>query len=210
MSMRVEGLVFAGVGSPDHEGVARFLADALGAELEVSGDVQRLLFANGSSLALVPPDYVQPPSDTVLGFLVDDVEAATVELARRGSRAGRRAEHGLRVPVPPLSRPRRAPVRAARADEQPVILLFSLLLGIFVLEEPWSWVVVAGGATLELAETGLFVWWSKRRQTAVGTETLVGRRAVVSVTCRPQGQVRVAGEIWQARCDPAPTSVRRS
>ena len=82
-----------------------------------------------------------------------------------------------------------------------MILLFSLLLGIFVLEEPWSWIVVAGGATLELVETGLFVWWSKRRRAAVGTETLVGRRAVVSVTCRPQGQVRVAGEIWQARCD---------
>jgi membrane protein implicated in regulation of membrane protease activity len=82
-----------------------------------------------------------------------------------------------------------------------VILLLSLLLGVFVLEEPWNWVVVAVGATLEIAETGLFVWWSKRRKSAVGTETLVGRRAVVSVDCRPQGQVRVAGEIWQARCD---------
>jgi membrane-bound serine protease (ClpP class) len=82
-----------------------------------------------------------------------------------------------------------------------VILLLSLLLGIFVLEEPWNWVVVAVGATLEIAETGLFVWWSKRRKAAVGTETLVGRRAVVSVDCRPHGQVRVAGEIWQARCD---------
>jgi membrane protein implicated in regulation of membrane protease activity len=82
-----------------------------------------------------------------------------------------------------------------------VILLLSLLLGIFVLEEPWNWVVVAVGATLEIAETGLFVWWSKRRRAAVGTETLVGRRAVVSVDCRPHGQVRVAGEIWQARCD---------
>jgi len=82
-----------------------------------------------------------------------------------------------------------------------VILLLSLLLGVFVLEEPWNWVVVAVGATLEIAETGLFVWWSKRRKAAVGTETLVGRRAVVSVDCRPHGQVRVAGEIWQARCD---------
>jgi membrane protein implicated in regulation of membrane protease activity len=81
-----------------------------------------------------------------------------------------------------------------------VILLVSLLLGIFVLEEPWNWVVVALGATLEIAETALFVWWSKRRKAAVGTETLVGRRAVVSVDCRPHGQVRVAGEIWQARC----------
>ena len=82
-----------------------------------------------------------------------------------------------------------------------MILLLSLLLGVFVLEEPWNWVVVAVGATLEIAETGLFVWWSKRRKAAVGTETLVGRRAVVSVDCRPHGQVRVAGEIWQARCD---------
>ena len=82
--MKVEGLVFAGVGSADHAGVARFFADVLGVELEATGDVQRLLFANGSSVALVPPDYVQPPSDTVLGFLVDDVEAATAELAAKG------------------------------------------------------------------------------------------------------------------------------
>jgi Glyoxalase/Bleomycin resistance protein/Dioxygenase superfamily len=84
MAVRVEGLIFAGVASSDHDGVARFLADALGVELEVSGDVRRLLFANGSSLALVPPDYVEPPSDTLLGFLVDDVETATAELAAKG------------------------------------------------------------------------------------------------------------------------------
>jgi membrane protein implicated in regulation of membrane protease activity len=82
-----------------------------------------------------------------------------------------------------------------------MILALSILLAIFVLEEPWNWVAVAAGATFEVAETGVFIWWSKRRRVAVGTETLVGRRAVVSVGCRPQGQVRVAGEIWQARCD---------
>ena len=32
----------------------------------------------------MPPNYVEPPSDTLLGFLVDDVEAATAELAARG------------------------------------------------------------------------------------------------------------------------------
>ena len=77
----------------------------------------------------------------------------------------------------------------------------AILLAIFVLEEPWSWVAVALGATFEAAETALLIWWSKRRRVAVGAETLVGRRAVVSVPCRPQGQVRVAGEIWQARCE---------
>ena len=84
MAVRVEGLIFAGVASPDHDGTARFLADALGAELDQAGDVRRLVFANGSSLALVPPGYVEPPSDTLLGFLVDDVEAAAAELAAMG------------------------------------------------------------------------------------------------------------------------------
>ena len=37
-----------------------------------------------ASLALVPPDWVAPPSDTNLGFLVADVDVATAELASRG------------------------------------------------------------------------------------------------------------------------------
>ena len=82
--MNVEGLVFAGVGSADSGGVARFLADVLGVAVDAEGDVHRLVFPNGTSLALVPPDYVEPPSDTILGFLVDDVAAATEELSARG------------------------------------------------------------------------------------------------------------------------------
>lgn len=80
-------------------------------------------------------------------------------------------------------------------------LALSILLAVFVLEEPWNWVAVAAGATFEVAETSGLIWWSKRRRVAVGTETLVGRRAVVSADCMPEGQVRVAGEIWHARCD---------
>jgi hypothetical protein len=82
--MNVQGLVFAGVGSADSGDVARFFADVLGVAVDADGDVQRLVFPNGTSLALVPPDYVEPPSDTILGFLVDDVEAATEELSGRG------------------------------------------------------------------------------------------------------------------------------
>lgn len=80
-------------------------------------------------------------------------------------------------------------------------LALSILLAVFVLEEPWSWVAVALGTTFEAGETALLIWWSKRRRVVVGAETLVGRRAVVSVDCAPEGQVRVAGEIWRARCD---------
>ena len=79
-------------------------------------------------------------------------------------------------------------------------LFVGLLLAILVLDEPWSWVAVGLGATWEIAETGLLIWWSKRRRAVVGAEALVGRRAIVAADCMPDGQVRIAGELWQARC----------
>ncbi len=79
-------------------------------------------------------------------------------------------------------------------------LLVGLLLAIFVLDEPWSWLAVGLAAAWEIAETGLLVWWSKRRRSVVGAEALIGRRAVVAADCRPEGQVRVAGELWRAHC----------
>jgi membrane protein implicated in regulation of membrane protease activity len=81
-----------------------------------------------------------------------------------------------------------------------VIFLVCLLLAVFVFSSPWSWVVAGIGILLELGESYLFMRWSRRRRSTVGTEVLVGRDAIVSVACRPEGQVRIAGEIWRARC----------
>lgn len=80
-------------------------------------------------------------------------------------------------------------------------LVVGILLAIFVLDEPWSWVVIGVAAAWEIAETTLLVRWSQRRQAHVGTEALVGRTAVVTADCTPYGQVRVAGELWGARCE---------
>lgn len=80
-------------------------------------------------------------------------------------------------------------------------LVVGLLLAVFVLDEPWSWVAVTLGAGWEIAEAVLLVRWSQKRRAAVGTEALVGRVALVAADCLPDGQVRVAGELWQARCD---------
>jgi membrane-bound serine protease (ClpP class) len=55
---------------------------------------------------------------------------------------------------------------------------------------------------LELAEAALLISWSKRRQAVVGAETLIGRNALVAAECKPVGQVRIGGELWQARCEP--------
>jgi membrane protein implicated in regulation of membrane protease activity len=82
-----------------------------------------------------------------------------------------------------------------------LLLVVAILLAIFVLEEPWTWIVVLAGATFEVGEATLFVWWSKRRRAVVGVEALIGQRALVAADCRPVGQVRVVGELWQARCD---------
>jgi membrane protein implicated in regulation of membrane protease activity len=79
-------------------------------------------------------------------------------------------------------------------------LLFALLVAILFLDEPWSWLVVGLGAAWEVAETTLVVRWSQRRRSVVGVEALVGRQAVVAADCMPEGQVRVAGELWRARC----------
>jgi membrane-bound serine protease (ClpP class) len=82
-----------------------------------------------------------------------------------------------------------------------MLLLISILLAVFVLPSPWGLVAVVIGAALEIAETGLFLWWSQRRKASVGVEALVGKNGVTVSDLWPEGQVKVAGEIWKARCD---------
>lgn len=82
-----------------------------------------------------------------------------------------------------------------------MLFLIGVLLAIFVLPAPWGLVAVAIGAMLDVAETGLFLWWSKRRKAAVGLDSFVGRKAVAVDALWPEGQVKVDGEIWKARCD---------
>jgi membrane-bound serine protease (ClpP class) len=54
---------------------------------------------------------------------------------------------------------------------------------------------------IELGEAGFWIRLSRRRQPAIGAESLVGAVGVAASECRPQGRVRVRGELWQAICD---------
>lgn len=81
-----------------------------------------------------------------------------------------------------------------------MLLLLAILLALFVLDEPWNWVAVVAAGVVEIGEAWLFVRWSQRRRSVVGAEALLGRTALVAADCMPVGQVRVAGELWQARC----------
>ena len=81
-----------------------------------------------------------------------------------------------------------------------MLLIGAVLLAVFVLPFGWGIVVVSAAAAIEVAEIFFWVWLSKRYRVQVGAETLPGARAVVVTPCRPNGQVRVQGELWQARC----------
>ena len=80
-------------------------------------------------------------------------------------------------------------------------LVVALLLALYVLDEPWDVLVVVGAVGVEVGEIFFWVWFSKRRRPQVGAETLIGADAVVVTPCRPRGQVRVAGELWDAVCE---------
>lgn len=79
-----------------------------------------------------------------------------------------------------------------------IIVAFLLLL---LLPTPWN--IVGFLVVIPLWILELLAWnrSMKGRRKAVGAQTLLGREAVVMTACRPRGQVRIDGEIWEARCD---------
>ena len=84
-----------------------------------------------------------------------------------------------------------------------MILLLSIYLGVFVLDSPWSIVVIVVGCLLEPVEIAFLRRWSKRMgersKPVTGGEAMIGKRAEVVRECRPTGTVRVDGELWNAR-----------
>jgi membrane protein implicated in regulation of membrane protease activity len=81
-----------------------------------------------------------------------------------------------------------------------MILLLAVLLAIFLVPWPWSLVVVALGV---VGEFGEIVWGrrlAKRWRPKTGPEAMIGKRAWVVTACKPVGQVRVHGELWEAFC----------
>jgi len=80
-----------------------------------------------------------------------------------------------------------------------VLTIIAILLALTVLPSPWGVVAVVVAFAIDAAETTFFVRWSKRRRATVGVETLVGRTAVVVRQLNPRGQVKLDGEVWEAR-----------
>jgi membrane protein implicated in regulation of membrane protease activity len=81
--------------------------------------------------------------------------------------------------------------------------VFLIVAVVLLLVLPWPWSLVGFVVSLVLF-FGELLFWHRRvrgRRKEVGAQTLIGKAAAVVSTCRPDGQVRLSGEIWTARCD---------
>jgi membrane protein implicated in regulation of membrane protease activity len=81
-----------------------------------------------------------------------------------------------------------------------VILILAIIVSALFLSWPWNVVAVLSGAILEVGEVVWGLRLARRWRPKTGPETMVGKTAVVAVACRPSGQVRVHGELWEASC----------
>jgi membrane protein implicated in regulation of membrane protease activity len=78
-----------------------------------------------------------------------------------------------------------------------------LIVGIvLLLLLPYPWNVVGATCAFVIFLGELFVWNRRVRgqPKKVGAQNLIGQTATVVSPCRPNGQVRVGGELWAARC----------
>ena len=82
-----------------------------------------------------------------------------------------------------------------------MLFLIALVLAILVLPSPWGLIVVLTALVIDLVEVGVGIWYSKRRKAKVGASALVGLTGVAMDVLSPDGQVKVNGEIWRARCE---------
>jgi membrane protein implicated in regulation of membrane protease activity len=84
-----------------------------------------------------------------------------------------------------------------------LLLVLAVLAAILLVPAPWNVVLVVGAAVVEGVEVWFFRWWTRRRRPVVGAEALIGEVGVTTTALDPTGQVRVVGELWQARSDHA-------
>jgi membrane-bound serine protease (ClpP class) len=79
------------------------------------------------------------------------------------------------------------------------VLVILGLVALLLFGLPWGLVALIAGLLLEILE---YVGWKRflrRYRLRSGPETLIGATATVVEDCAPAGQVRVHGEIWNAR-----------
>jgi membrane protein implicated in regulation of membrane protease activity len=80
-----------------------------------------------------------------------------------------------------------------------VALTVAIVLAFFA---PWPWnlAAVLTGLLIETVELTWGLRLARRWRPQTGAEAMIGKEAQVVVPCRPKGQVRIGGELWDAFC----------
>ncbi|MCV0402308.1 MAG: hypothetical protein K5924_01215 [Chloroflexi bacterium] len=81
-----------------------------------------------------------------------------------------------------------------------MFIFVGFLLFVFFLPAPWGILALATGILLEVGETIVAIRLLRRRAPSAGSEALIGAIGRTLGPCRPDGEVRVRGEVWRARC----------
>jgi len=81
-----------------------------------------------------------------------------------------------------------------------VLVLVAIALLIFVLPPAVGIAAVVAAVAFEVLELVFWRRFLRRYRVATGAEGMVGESGVVADPCRPDGTVRLRGEIWKARC----------
>jgi membrane-bound serine protease (ClpP class) len=86
-----------------------------------------------------------------------------------------------------------------------IFILIVLVVVLAGISWPWSGVLLVVAAIAEAVEIVLLRRWAgrleRRRRHVDPEQELVGAAAEVVRTCRPRGQVRLRGELWEALCE---------
>jgi membrane-bound serine protease (ClpP class) len=82
-----------------------------------------------------------------------------------------------------------------------VALTVAIVIALVFLAWPWNLLVILGGLAIEAGELTWGLRLARKWRPATGAEAMIGEEAEVVAPCRPDGQVRIQGELWRARCD---------
>ena len=81
-----------------------------------------------------------------------------------------------------------------------VLLVVALVL-LLVLPSPWNVIGFVAAVVLFVPEVAYWNRTVRHRRVEAGSETLIGMTAIAVTPLRPTGQVKLDGEIWEARCE---------
>ena len=82
-----------------------------------------------------------------------------------------------------------------------MIIIITLILALIFLPWPWDLVAILAAAVFEVSLAVFGIGYSRRRRAQVGVQTMVGTLGEAMTTLAPRGQVKIDGEIWEARAE---------